>query len=126
MDTAGSERDDDACVQAGFSAMYTCLEAFKAVHGPPDMLLKLKDGPALPVHSLVVKSLSNVLGQVPTTETETACEVVPLEGDETTSWVQAIISMYMSINGASEDDIITALLVSGTNDCSIDFAQQLC
>lgn len=111
---------NDADSHADHSTIYTSLDAF-ARHGPPDMTLSLKDGPDLLVHSLVIRSLSNVLRQVPTTAVATeagiACEVIPLDGDEALSWGQTLTAMYLSMDGACLEDTLTALLVSPWEVC---------
>lgn len=110
MAEASSKSHNYAGSSTEHLSTYTSLDAF-AGYGPPDMILSLKDGPDFPVHSLVVMGLSNVLRQVPWTDTADASEVVPLDGDEALSWAQTLIAMYLSMYGASQDDTIKALLV---------------
>lgn len=99
-----------ACRHAEHSELYSGLEVY-ARYGPPDMTLQLEHGISLAVHSIVVKGLSNVFRSLLPSDAHD----VPLDGDDTMSWVQALAAMYLTMDGASNDDKISVILVSYTH-----------
>lgn len=97
---------------------YTTLTAFTGL-GPAEVLLLVQSGAAayLPAHLNLLSTYSASLRDAIASTAKafdpaSGLQVVPLQGDCTVDWLQALTAMYMHTEGANDADQWVAMLVS--------------
>lgn len=96
---------------------HTKLTSFGAM-GPSDVILRLKDGGELQVHSEILQVYSSVLRDVSrstlagrASADEVTSSVLPLSDGDVQVWGQSLTALYFFVQGRSDQEIWRLILV---------------